>query len=84
MEMILPDILSYEEVKAVQTVFQYSAICHYSKYIFDLTALTKIGCMYVAATHSNRKIFTEGNEKNSIYLVTLTPQKSEKHAWLFI
>ena len=32
MEMILPNILNRQKVKVVQTVSQYSEICHFSKY----------------------------------------------------
>ena len=67
-------------------LFQYSVICHYSRYIkLALTDFSKNRvfyriCMLLQLSQILKK-FTE-REKTSIYFFTLTSQKPKKHAWL--
>ena len=90
MEMILPDILSWQQVEVVQTVFSiYSEIYHYSKCIrLALTDFNKNGVFYsnwiwLQLSQILTKIHRRECEKHSILAraAALTSQKSEKHAW---
>ena len=68
MEIILPNILNQQKVKLFRRFFQYSVICHFSKYIrlaptdFLKNKVFYRRCMWLQLRQVLKK-FTEGNAR---------------------
>ena len=93
MEMILPDILNVQRSALFRRLFQYSVICHSSKYIgLALTDFNKNKVFYRVymwlQLSQILKKFTEGNARKPAFIYYADVTKIRKtrvgHAWLFI